>query len=178
VSREEAPMKQLMKHMTTARLVAVAVLAAAGVLTAHHSLVQFDTTTPLRVKGTVVRFDLVNPHVRFFLDQAREDGQMQRWAVDGPPSNNLARMGIGPDFLKAGDVVEVCGFALKEGVASQRSHPQASSKPNVLSGRTLSGHLLVMPDGKRQYWSDYGVLEKCLNPGEDRETLRREAFGR
>jgi hypothetical protein len=23
-----------------------------------------------------------------------------------------------------------------------------------------------------------GVLDKCLNPGEDSETLRREAFGR
>ena len=158
-----------MKQMTTACMVAVAVLAGAGVLTAHHSLVQFDTTTPLWVKGTVVRFDLVNPHVRFFLDQRREDGQMQRWVVDGPPSNNLARMGIGPDFLKAGDVVEICGFVLKE---------EFASNPNALSGRVLSGHLLVMPGGNRRYWSDYGVLHKCLNPGEDTETLRREAFGR
>jgi len=39
-----------------------------------------------------------------------------------------------------------------------------------------SGHLLVMPDGKRRFWSDYGVLEKCLNPGENKETLREEAF--
>lgn len=42
----------------------------------------------------------------------------------------------------------------------------------------LSGHLLVMPNGQRRFWSDYGVLDKCLNPGEDKETLRREAFGR
>jgi hypothetical protein len=34
-----------------------------------------------------------------------------------------------------------------------------------------------MPNGKRRYWSDYGVLEKCLNPGESAETLRREALG-
>ena len=167
-----------MKQMTTAWMVAVAVLAGAGVLTAHHSLVQFDTTTPLWVKGTVVRFDLVNPHVRFFVDQAREDGQTQRWAVDGPPSNNLTRMGIGPDFLKAGDVIEVCGFVLREEVEARRTLPQASSNPTVLSGRTLSGHLLVMPNGKRRDRSDYGVLDKCLNPGESRETLRREAFGR
>ena len=87
-------------------------------------------------------------------------------------------MGIGPDFLKAGDVIEVCGFVLKEEVASQRVLPQASANPNVLSGRVLSGHLLVMPKGKKRYWSDYGVLHKCLNPDEDAETLRREAFGR
>jgi hypothetical protein len=158
-----------MKRLATAWIVAVAVLSSSDPLRAHHSLVQFETTTPLWVKGTVVRFDLVNPHVRFFLDQRRADGQMQRWVVDGPPSNNLARMGIGPDFLKAGDVVEVCGFVLKE---------EFASNPNASSGRVLSGHLLVMPGGERRYWSDYGVLHKCLNPGEDTETLRREAFGR
>ena len=167
-----------MKEMTAAWIVLVAVLAWPGALTAHHSLVRFDTTTPVWLKGTVVRFDLVNPHVRFFLDQTKEDGQTQRWLVDGPPSNNLARMRIGPDFLKAGDVIEVCGFVLKEEVASQRALPPASSNPSVLSGRPLSGHLLVMPNGKRQFWSDYGVLEKCLNPGESKEALRREAFGR
>jgi hypothetical protein len=134
--------------------------------------------TPLWVKGTVVRFDRITPHVRFLLDQKSEDGHVQRWAVEGPPSNNVARMAIGPDFLKAGDVIEVCGFALKEEVASQRPVPPASSKPNVMADRAFSGHLLVMPNGKRRYWSDYGVLEKCLNPGENKETLRNEAFGR
>lgn len=167
-----------MKHVTAAWIVAVAVLVWPGALTAHHSLAQFDTTTPVWVKGTVVRFDLVNPHVRFFLDQTTEDGQTQRWVVDGPASNNIGRMGIGPDFLKAGDVIEVCGFVLKNEAASQRALPPATSESNVLSGRLLNGHLLVMPNGKRRYWSDYGVLEKCLSPGENKETLRREAFGR
>lgn len=156
-----------MKQVTAAWIVAVAALAWPGALTAHHSLVRFDTTTPLWVKGTVVRFDPVTPHARFVLDQTKEDGQTQRWVVEGPPSNNLARMGVSPDFLKAGDIIEVCGFVLKEEVA-----------PNASPGRLLSGHLLVMPTGKRRYWTDYGVLDKCLNPGEDRETLRREAFGR
>jgi hypothetical protein len=167
-----------MRQLAAGWIVAIAVSAGAGVLHAHHSLIQFDTTTPLRVKGTVVRFDLVNPHVRFVLDQALEDGQTQRWVVDGPALNGLARMGLGPEFLKPGDVIEVCGFALREGVESQRRNDQAGSSPNVRSGRALSGHLLVMPNGQRRFWSDYGALEKCLEPGETRETLRREAFGK
>jgi hypothetical protein len=154
-----------MKQLTAASIVAVAVLASSWELTAHHSLARFDTTTPLWVKGTVVRFDRIDPHVRFLLDQTGEDGKTQRWAVDGPPSNNVYRLGIGEDFLKAGDVVEVCGFALKE-----------EAKPDVLADRPFSGHLLVMPNGKRRFWSNYGVLDKCLNPGEKVETLRREAF--
>jgi len=162
-----------MKQVTAALVVALAVLAVPGRLTAHHSLVQFDTTTPVWIKGTVIRFDPVNPHARFQLDQARADGQTQRWIVDGPAANGLARMRIGADFLKPGDVIEVCGFPLKEEFA-QRA--QSGSEPNGLSGRPLSGHLLVMPNGKRQFWSDYGVLQKCLKPGEDVETLRRDAF--
>jgi hypothetical protein len=30
-----------------------------------------------------------------------------------------------------------------------------------------------MPDGKRRFWSDYGQLHQCLNPGETRESLLR-----
>lgn len=141
---------------------AIAVLAWTGTLAAHHSLARFNTTTPLWVKGMVVRFDRVNPHSRILLDQTKEDGHLQRWAVDGPAPNALARMGIGEDFLKAGDVIEFCGFVTKEDGGSWI--------------RPISGHLLVMPDGKRRFWSDYGVLEKCLNPGENKETLREEAF--
>ena len=155
-----------MKLVTAVWLVVVVMLAWPGGLTAHHSLVRFDTTAPVWIKGTVVRFDLVNPHAKIVLTQKRDDGQTQRWIVDGPPLNNLARMGIGQDFVKAGDVVEVCGFLQKE------------EAPNMMPDRPISGHLLVLPGGKRQFWSDYGVLHKCLGPGEDVEALRREAFGR
>ena len=167
-----------MKKVMAACGVAIAVLAWSVALAAHHSLAQFDTTTPVWVKGTIVRFDRVTPHARFYLDQTREGGQTQRWVVDGPATNNLARMGIEQDFLKPGDVIEVCGFPLKEEFASQRAIPQPGSTPTVLSGRPMSGHLLVMPNGKRQFWSDYGVLEKCLIPGENKDTLRDEAFRR
>lgn len=167
-----------MKKAMAVWTMAMAILAWSGALAAHHSLVQFDTTTPVWVKGTVVQFDRVNPHARFYLDQTRENGERQRWAVDGPPMNNLARMGIDQDFLKPGDVIEVCGFPLKDEVASQRAILQSGSAPNVLSGRPMSGHLLVMPNGRRRFWSDYGVIEKCLLPGESKDRLREEAFGR
>jgi hypothetical protein len=47
------------------------------------------------------------------LDQTTAAGRGQRWAVDGPAPNALARMGISSDFLKADDVIEVCGFVMK-----------------------------------------------------------------
>jgi hypothetical protein len=72
-----------MKKLITTWTAAIAVLAWAGPLAAHHSLAQFDTTTPVHVKGAVVRFERVNPHSIIFLDQITEEGQTQRWAVDG-----------------------------------------------------------------------------------------------
>src|SRR5215510_2077828 len=163
-----------MKKMIATWTAAIAVLASAGSLAAHHSLAQFDTSVPVWVKGTVVRFDRINPHSIIFLDQKRQDGQIQRWAVDGPGLIQLGRMGVEKDILKAGDLIEVCGFATKEGVPSQRvlQTPSSSgfkSTPNM-AGRIMNGSMLVMPDGKKRFWSDYGQLDKCLGPG-DRDSL-------
>src|SRR3954471_24500135 len=69
-----------MKNSTSAWLAGILVIATAGSLAAHHSLAQFDTTTAVRVKGTISRVELVNPHSLIFVDQKAADGQTQRWA--------------------------------------------------------------------------------------------------
>lgn len=165
-----------MKKMIATWTAAIAVLASAGSLAAHHSLANFDTSTPIRVKGTVVAFERVNPHSIIFLDQKTEDGQVQRWAVDGPAPIALDRRRVEKEILKVGDVIEVCGFATKEGFPSRRTLPgPTNSSPKStpsLSGRIMNGHVVTMPDGKKQFWSDYGFLDTCLGPG-DRDSLLR-----
>jgi len=164
-----------MKKVMAAWAAAIAALAWPGALAAHHSLARFDTTTPMWVKGSVIRFDRISPHARIHLEQ-KDGGQTQRWSIDGPSPNSFGRMGIGEDFLKMGDVVEVCGFPTKAEFEAQPAAP-LSANANVSLGRAFSGHLLVMPNGKRRFWSDYGVLEKCLLPGESAQQLRDEALG-
>ena len=160
-----------MKNMLATWTAAIAVLASGGALAAHHSLANFDTEKPIQVKGTVVSFERMNPHSIIFLDQRSEDGQVQRWAVDGPGAFQLDRMGVAKNILKTGDVIEVCGFTLRGGVPSQRVLPKPtgssieSSTPSI-SGRVMNGHVLVMPDGKKRFWSNYGLIDKCLAPGE------------
>ena len=165
-----------MKKVMAACAAAIVALSWPGALAAHHSLARFDTTTPVWVKGTVIRFDRISPHARIHIEQ-KNGGQTQRWSIDGPAPNSFARMGIGEDFLKVGDVVEVCGFPLK-GEFEEQSAAALSANPSLSLGRAFSGHLLVMPNGKRRFWSDYGVLEKCLLPGESVQQLRDEALGR
>jgi hypothetical protein len=149
---------------------AALVLASAGSLVAHHSLSQFDTTRAVRVKGTIVRFEQVNPHSVIFVDQKGEDGQIQRWAVDGPSLIQLNRMGFDKETLKVGAVIEACGYIMKEGLESQRTvntEPLSlglkATTPKSMTGRRLNAELLVMPDGQQRIWSDYGQ-HKCLSP--------------
>lgn len=89
------------------------ILISTGSLIAHHSLSEFDTTKPVRVKGTIVLFERVNPHTVLFVDEKREDGQIQRWAVDGPAVTQLDRMGLDKNALKIGGVVEACGYVTR-----------------------------------------------------------------
>ena len=98
-----------MKRSMPAWAAAIAVLACTGPLRAHHSISAIDISTPVWVKGTVVLYEVVNPHVMIALEEKRADGQVQRWTVEGPNLGRLARYGLGADFLKAGDVIEVCG---------------------------------------------------------------------
>ena len=158
--------------MTKTRTVwiVLALLATAGSLLAHHSLAQFDTTTPVRVKGAIVFFARVNPHSVIFVDQTGADGKTQRWALEGPGLAQLNRLGIQGDSFKIGDVIEACGYALKEGLPGNRTistEPISLSlkptRPKEMTGRLLEAELLVT-DGKPRRWSDYGV-HKCFEPG-------------
>jgi hypothetical protein len=102
------------------------------------------------------------------LEERREDGQVQRWTIEGPfPGRlnrilSLNRMGVDEDFLKVGDVIEVCGFALKEDVSSQRSSPDTDGLPPPF----VHGHVLVMPDGQMQSWGPYGKIDNCVRPND------------
>ena len=159
-----------MKKTMACWTAAVVALASAGSLAAHHALLQFDTTTAVRVKGTIVLFEQVNPHSFLFVDQKGEDGQIRRWAVEGPSLLQLQRKGIVKETLKVGDVIEACGYVTKEGVEAQRtvnteplSLSLKATTPKSVSGRVLNGEVLIMPDGKPQVWSDYG-RHKCFGP--------------
>ena len=110
-----------MKKIMTGCAAVLLVLVPAGVLVAHHSLANFDTEKPVTVKGKVVRFEQVNPHSVIFIDAKDASGATQRWAIEGPSAFQLPRIGIAKDFLKVGDVIEVCGFATREGVTSVRT---------------------------------------------------------
>jgi hypothetical protein len=151
-----------MKPMKTGWFAVLGVLIWSGTLLAHHSLANFDTTTAVRVKGTIVQFHQINPHSFIYVEEKATDGKVRRWAVEGPSALQLKRTGFDPSVLKPGMVIEVCGYAPKEATTWQI----ASADPSVVSlaGRLINAELLVMPDGHEQSWGDYGA-HHCFAPG-------------
>jgi uncharacterized protein DUF6152 len=151
-----------MKNALTALCVVLVTFVSTGSPLAHHSLANFDTTTAIRIKGTVFQFRPLNPHSYIFLDEKTADGATRRWAVEGPSLIQLARKGVAKDVLKPGDVVEVCGYVPKEATVWQI----ASTDPSAQSpaGRLINAETLVTPDGHEQSWGDYGA-HKCFAPG-------------
>jgi hypothetical protein len=142
---------------------ALAALACASSVAAHHSISMFDIGKPVWVKGTVVRFEPVNPHIVFALDEITVDGQARRWTIEGSGLNSFNRRGLPRDFLQAGDVIEVCGFALKEQVARRIAEENTGN----LSRPDIHGHVLIMPDGQMQIFGGYGKTENCIRPTDE-----------
>jgi hypothetical protein len=149
-----------MKKMMTGWL-AVLALVSAGTALAHHSLANHDTTKAVRVKGTIVQFHPINPHSFIYLEEKGTDGQIRRWAVEGPSVVQLARRSL-EKVVKPGDVIEVCGYTPKEALMWQIA--SADSGAVSLAGRLITAELIVMPDGKVQSWGDYG-FHLCFPPG-------------
>ena len=147
---------------TTAWAAALAALVCMAAARAHHSISMFDIGKPIWVKGTVVRFEPINPHVMFALEQTGDDGQVRRWTIEGPGLNTFTRAGLGADFLQVGDVIEVCGFDFKEEVLA-RNPDRAARLPFI------HGQLLVMADGQRRLFGGYGKLENCIRPDDQIE---------
>lgn len=155
---------------TTLMLAVLVLCASTATLLAHHSLANFDRTKAVRVKGTIVQFQRINPHSYIFLDQQGEDGQTRRWAIEGPSILQLDRKGFAKDGLKPGDVVEVCGYVPKETIVWQIGNPAPGA--TSIAGRLINAETMVMPDGHEQSWGDYGV-HKCFAAGyEDQHSGR------
>src|ERR1700733_14013415 len=62
---------------------------------AHHSFTaESDINQPVTLKGTITKFDFVNPHGWLYIDVKGDDGQVVNWAVETIAPNGLLRRGV------------------------------------------------------------------------------------
>lgn len=95
-------------------LSAVAILAAASPLLAHHSW-PVDFSREITVKGTVTDYNWGNPHVMIGVDVRRDDGTIEKWTVGGPSTNRMEANGWHKASLKLGDVITGSGYQFADG---------------------------------------------------------------
>ncbi len=83
---------------------------------AHHSFAAvFDAQKPVTLKGTVVKWEMVNPHGWITIDTDGPDGETLRWMVETSNPNGLMRLGWTKRSLNPGDQITIEGFRAKDG---------------------------------------------------------------
>jgi len=83
---------------------------------AHHAFAaEFDAQKPVKLKGTVAKVELINPHSWIHMDVKDADGKVTRWMVEGGSPNALFRRGVTKDALPQGTEISVDGYQAKDG---------------------------------------------------------------
>ena len=131
--------------MSTKRAVVVAGvgLVLAGVpLRAHHAFsAEFDVNKPMKLQGTLVKWEMINPHSWFHIDVKGPDGQVVRWLVEGGSPNQLIRLGVTKNTLSAGMELLIEGYLARDGTNKGvgRNFTLADGKRLFLGGSAPGG---------------------------------------
>lgn len=110
-------------------------LIAAPVLAHHSFAADYDASKPIALRGTVTKFEWMNPHAHFSIDVKDDFGRITNWEFELGSPNTLMKSGWTRNSLKVGDEVIVKGCRSKD-------YPNRGNATSIMSrdGKTvLSG---------------------------------------
>jgi hypothetical protein len=132
--------------MRTKRAILMAVagliLLARIPVVAHHAFAaEFDVNKPIKLTGTLTKWEMVNPHSWFHIDVKGPDGKVSEWLVEGGSPNQLIRMGVTKKTVPAGTELVIEGYHAKDGTqkAVGRNFVLADGKRLFLGGSAPGG---------------------------------------
>src|SRR5213595_1248146 len=95
---------------------ALGLLVAAVPAWSHHAFAaEFDQNKPVKVQGSVVKWELTNPHSWIHIDVKGTDGKVATWMIEGASPNNLYRLGLTKESVPVGSEITVEGYQAKDG---------------------------------------------------------------
>jgi hypothetical protein len=112
----------------------VGFLSPGAQVRAHHAFAaEFDVNKPLKLEGTLIKWEMVNPHSWFHVAVKGPDGKVTEWLIEGGSPNQLIRMGVTKNTVPVGTELLVDAYQAKDGT-------------NKAVGRNF-----VLADGKRLF---------------------------
>lgn len=140
--------------MNKVYVLALGIFLISPVASAHHSTFEYDRATVLEFKGVVVRLQWQNPHVRFHIRVASEDGTERVWEAEAMDVNSLDRAGVARNLVEVGQVVRVAG------------------SPSTRNANGLLVTNLLLPDGREVLTHLSGVARWTTEVIGDRQGVR------
>jgi hypothetical protein len=111
---------------------------------AHHSFAaDYDASKPVTLRGTVTRFEWVNPHAHLYLDVNGDSGESTNWEFELGSPNALLRAGWTKTSLKIGDQVIVKGCRSKDFVNQGNATSILSRDGKIVLSGVSAGEILV-----------------------------------
>jgi hypothetical protein len=140
--REIVDIKGYYMRTRIAVLVAGAGLLLTAVpIRAHHAFAaEFDASQPIRLEGTIKKWEMINPHSWIYMDVKGPDGKVTTWMVEGGSPNALLRRGFSKNTLPEGTQIIVEGYRSKE--------------PGTFRA---NGRDITFPDGKKLFLGSSGT---------------------
>ncbi len=117
-----------------ARILLVTILLGAAHAFAHHSFdAEYDGKQAVTLRGTVTKFEFINPHGWIYLDGKDDAGKSGSWSAETANVSTLLRRGWRKDSLKPGTEVIIEGSRAKDG------------------SNTVSVRSVKLPDGSKLF---------------------------
>ena len=121
-----------MRLATLACVGAASLLAPTAALAHHAFATEFDVNSPVELRGTVTKLELINPHSWITIDVVDENGETTEWMFEGGSPNALVRRGVTKQSVPIGSELIVTGYQARDG-----SHRAVGADVTFADGRKL-----------------------------------------